>query len=354
MKQLSEEVHTNESIDVQQAWKKVQKRIQKPKNTSVIPYIPFLIRISAAVVCLLILSGVSYYLLNQPENTPIVPGCEQAILTDEKGNEIAITPENDVNQSSHHVAQSHQTGNLTFLLPSNKNGVLCYNEIEVSTLLKKIPQEQYHTLNVPKGGQYQLVLSDGTYVYLNSASKIKYPPVFGAKDSIRQVFIEGEAYLEVAHNDQMPFVVNTRNGKIHVLGTRFNVHDYPDEDCAYITLVEGKICFTNHEIEYTMRPGEEISYHKTERFLNHYSKNVSSSTAWTMGLFEFNSMPLHQIMKQLSRWYDFTYEFDNEEQKNLLFTGVAYRNSSITDLLKQIEKTTDIKFEIDNRNIIIN
>jgi len=132
------------------------------------------------------------------------------------------------------------------------------------------------------------------------------------------------------------------------------VHDYPDEDCIQVTLVEGKVCFVNNETEYTMRPGEEISYHKTKKFLNHYTRNTSSSIAWTTGLFEFNSMPLHQIMKQLSRWYDFTYEFKKEELKNLLFTGVAYRNSSVEGLLKQIEKTTDIKFEIDNRNIIIN
>lgn len=353
MQQLGREIHTNESIDIQRAWNKVQKRIQASEDTSVHSIPNYIRRISAAVVCLFILSGVSYYLWKQARNTPIVPGCEQAVLTDEKGNEIAITPESDMEQASSQSGLSHQAGNLTFILPSNKNGILCYNDIKISTL-KKIPQEQYHTLNVPKGGQYQLVLSDGTYVYLNSASQIKFPPVFREKDSVRQVFIEGEAYLEVAHNDQMPFVVNTRNGKIHVLGTRFNVHDYPDEDCILVTLVEGKVCFVNNETEYTMRPGEEISYHKTEKFLNHYTKNTSSSIAWTTGLFEFDSMPLHQIMKQLSRWYDFTYEFEKEELKNLLFTGVAYRNSSVEGLLKQIEKTTEIKFEIDNRNIIIN
>ena len=132
MKQLSEEIHADESIDVQQAWNKVQKRIQKPKNTS----IPFLIRISAAVVCLLILSGVSYYLLNQPEDTPIVPGCEQAILTDEKGNEIAITPENDVNQSSHHIAQSYRTGN-SFSRPTRME--FCVTMKLKSVHLRKFP-----------------------------------------------------------------------------------------------------------------------------------------------------------------------------------------------------------------------
>lgn len=353
MKQLSREIHTDEPIDVQQAWKNVQKRIPQKKNTPVhsLPY--YIVHLSAAIVALLILSGVSYYLLKQQQNTPIVPGCEQAILTNEKGEKMTITPESNMEQTAPQTHQSDQVKHLTYILPSNKNGVLCYNEIKI-TPLKKIESDLYHTLNVPKGGQYQLILSDGTYIYLNSESQIKYPPVFREKDSIRQVFIEGEAYLEVAHNEHKPFIVNTRNGNIHVLGTRFNIHDYSDEEYAYITLIEGKVRFTNNETEYTMHPGEEIAYHKTGKYLNHYSKNTSSTTAWTTGLFEFNSMPLHQIMKQLSRWYDFTYEFAKEEQKNLLFTGVAYRNSSINHLLKQIEKTTAIKFKIHNKNIIIN
>ena len=309
--------------------------------------------ISAAVVSLFILSGVSYYLLQQQENTPIVPGCEQAILIDEKGEQIAITPESKIEAASLQVTPTQRTVSYTYALPTNKNGVLCYNEIKISPL-KKIEQPQYHTLNVPKGGQYQLILSDGTYIHLNSESQIKYPPVFEDKDSIRQVFIEGEAYLEVAHNEQKPFIVKTRNGNIHVLGTRFNVHNYADENNAYITLVEGKICFKNEYTEYTMQPGEEIVYNKEEKFLNHYNTNTASITAWTTGLFEFNSMPLHQIMKQLSRWYDFTYEFKEKELENLLFTGVSYRNSPVNDLLKQIEKTTAIKFKIHNKNIIIN
>lgn len=349
-KQLNQDIWNDESIDVQYAWKKFQKRVQPEKHTHAIPLYMY---ISAAVVSLLILSGVSYHLLQQQENTPIVPGREQAILIDEKGEEIAITPESKIETASPQVTPTQRIVSYTYALPTNKNGVLCYNEIKISPL-KKIEQPQYHTLNVPKGGQYQLILSDGTYIHLNSESQIKYPPVFEDKDSIRQVFIEGEAYLEVAHNEQKPFIVKTRHGNIHVLGTRFNVHDYADEDNAYITLVEGKICFKNEYAEYTMQPGEEIAYNKEEKFLNHYNTNTASTTAWTTGLFEFNSMPLHQIMKQLSRWYDFTYEFKEKELENLLFTGVAYRNSPVNDLLRQIEKTTAIKFKINNRNIIIN
>ncbi|MBQ8502588.1 MAG: DUF4974 domain-containing protein [Bacteroides sp.] len=236
----------------------------------------------------------------------------------------------------------------------NEDGILHY-EVK-SPPVKDDREMMYHSLKVPRSGQYQLVLSDGTHVFLNSETELKYPIFFTDNDSVREVHLKGEAYFKVAHNPKSSFIVHTRRGKIKVLGTSFNIQDYADEERTTVTLQEGHIaCFFSGG-EYEMYPGNQL-WLDGDGMDNVpwvvQQADVASAVSWVSGVFEFNDMPLLQIMKQLARWYDIEYTFERMALKEHRFTGVAYRNLPLEKLLDQIEKTTDIHFKIKKRNVTI-
>jgi transmembrane sensor len=206
---------------------------------------------------------------------------------------------------------------------------------------------------VPRGSEYQVILSDGTHIHLNADSKIKFPVVFLPKDKVRRVSIIGEAYFEVAHNSEVPFEVLTSNGTVRVYGTKFNVRDYSDEPNATVTLAEGSIGYIVGGLQYMLEPGMQSIYDKATHKVVCRQVDITSFTSWSTGTYEFSGQPLEQIMSQLSRWYNIDYQFADASLKSCTFTGVAFRNTSLVNLLRQIEQTTQIHFTIKNRTIII-
>lgn len=211
---------------------------------------------------------------------------------------------------------------------------------------------EMNSVKTPRGGEYNLLLADGTRVWLNSDSELKFPVSFvGDK---REVSLSGEAYLEVAHNADKPFVVHSSRGDIHVLGTSFNIKDYSDEDVMITTLVEGKVRLTDdssHEailsssMQGTIRSGEAINVKRVD---------VAVYTAWKDGLFSFHNKPLVDIITDLSRWYNFDYEFKNEQLKSLRFTGEIKRYENLKSLLHILEKTNEVNFEYNNGILLVN
>lgn len=208
----------------------------------------------------------------------------------------------------------------------------------------------YHTLVTPKGGNYKLSLSDGTQVWLNANSSIRYPIDF--TDSTREVFLEGEAFFDVQHNGK-PFLVNAQATSIRVLGTSFNMSAYSDESSTRTTLVEGSIKLSTSETERILVPNEQgrISVLKKEIYVEEVNTNLF--TSWKDGKIEFESEDLEQVMRRLARLYDFNYSFENEAAKDYHFTARIDNSQPISSILEMLEMTTKVEFELKENTIII-
>lgn len=333
---------TQEEPSAQAAWQQFNRRLHPRRRSffrSAYGYA------SAAVLVLAVLiAGVAYF--HQEESSlsaAIVPGSAKAQLITESGEDVEIKPQSPLQLQLTQSALEREI--------RNEDGILHYDEIELPADSLK---DMYHTLSVPKGGEYQLILADGSHIFLNSDSQINYPVVFTESDSVRRVSVKGEAYFNVAHNENKPFEVHTQHGIIRVLGTQFNVHDYADEEQTIITLTNGSIVYDDDMgKEYLLRPKEQIVIQKASGEVILRKVPDSSYYSWIDGVFEFNGMPLELIMKQLSRWYDVDYHFDTPELMRHQFTGITYRHSTLEGLLQLIEKTTSIHFNIKERTIYI-
>ncbi len=341
MERLEKDLNKIESNNAQSAWKKFRNKVRPQRPVYL--RTGFLCAYAAAAAILILaflFGGFNHYQQEVQEQLAIVPGSSKAMLLTDNGEEFDINAQGGVQFFPNFLEDEVK----------NEEGVLYYNQMKVpADSLKDV----YHTLNVPRGGEYQLVLADGTHIYLNSESQIKYPVVFSEKDSLRRVYIKGEAYFDVAHNASKPFVVHTQHGVIQVLGTQFNVQNYTDEDMAVVTLLEGRIAYLMGGKAYKLAPKEQLRYSKTDGNITQEVVDASVYASWIDGIFEFNGMPLEQIMKQLARWYDVSYQFNNAQLKKHQFTGITYRHTSLESLLQQIEKTTQIHFKIENRTIYI-
>lgn len=209
----------------------------------------------------------------------------------------------------------------------------------------------YNSIVTPKGAQYQVFLSDGTKVWLNAASSLRFPNYFDGKE--RMVETTGEVYFEVAKDRQHPFIVRTARQAIEVLGTHFNVNAYGDEGLLKTTLLQGsvKISLTGGIAEKILKPGEQaqISNSGSIKIIH---PDLEESMAWKNNLFQFNNTPIDQVMLQVKRWYDVDLVYTGAKP-NLLFTGVIPKNNNISILLKVLESTGGIKFGIDGKKVII-
>ncbi|WP_372652562.1 FecR family protein [Draconibacterium sp.] len=210
---------------------------------------------------------------------------------------------------------------------------------------------QYNTIEIPRGGEYQLTLSDGTHVWLNSETTIKYPVVF-AKNK-REVFISGEAFFDVVHNEEAPFIVTTEKMKVNVLGTAFNIRAFGNEEKAATTLVRGKVNVTSTQTAQTfmIKPSEQFIIEEGKPSVR--KVNVKKYTAWTEGRILFDDNSLDEIFTDMARWYNISVEYENEALKNLRFSVDVKRYDEITKITEIIELTKKVKFELDNETITI-
>lgn len=216
-----------------------------------------------------------------------------------------------------------------------------------------LPVAEYSKIIVPKGGEYNLVLSDGTSVMINSDSKLSVPDRFVEKE--RRVYLEGEALFHVSRDSERPFIVETEDGDITVLGTVFNVNAYPDEAYVRTTLVEGSVAFKGKGMvsSRVISPGEQITYDIQTNGINEERVNTDIFTAWTEGKWIIEGMRLDEIMKQLARWYDVTVFYQNAEAKDLVFTGDLEKYNKCNVILDIISLTTNVEFELKERVIIV-
>jgi len=233
----------------------------------------------------------------------------------------------------------------------DKGEILSYENFKIKNINKEliyipIPDKkecenfktkmQYNEINVPQKGEYQVTLSDGTIILLNSISKLKYPVKFlGDK---RIVELEGEAYFKVAKNENKPFIVKTKNYSVKVLGTVFNVNAYLDETQSSVTLVNGSVkIMTNNNQSLLLKPGEQMVSENSQ--INKKEVNIKLFTSWIDSKFLFDNTSLEEIAKQLSRWYGVKIFFGNESVKTMHFTGGINKNRNLTDFMTMLEES---------------
>lgn len=244
------------------------------------------------------------------------------------------------------LATSHAY--LGFSNFTNRNGQIVYHNIEGSSSLKATVE--MNTVTTPKGGEYQVILADGTKVWLNTASSITYPIAFNT--SQRRVKIQGEAYLEVAKNPAVPFIVEANGTEVAVLGTHFNVSAYPDDDFIKTTLVEGAVKVSSKNTSRLLRPGEQGDITRNSGSINVSSVNVADVLAWRNGYFVFKGEDIKSIMRIISRWYDVDIVYQGD-LKGRTFSGTLSRFGSMNEMLKTIELTEAVHFDIKERRVTV-
>tara|TARA_R110000868_G_scaffold85582_1_gene240631 strand:+ start:236 stop:1408 length:1173 start_codon:yes stop_codon:yes gene_type:complete len=222
---------------------------------------------------------------------------------------------------------------------------------------KPRPEIAFNYLTVPRGGQYHVKLSDGTEVWLNSESKLKYPTIFLDGETREVDLIYGEAYFDVSpstdHNGSK-FKVLSGVQEVEVLGTGFNIKAYKDETYIYTTLVEGKITVDNSSSAQILKPNQQAVLNKENKDIIISKIDVYSEIAWKKGLFSFKDKPLKDIMKVLSRWYDVDVVFEDKAIEDVHFKGVLSKNQNIEEILTLIKNTKYIHaYDIENNTILL-
>ena len=295
----------------------------------------------AAAILIFISVGTYFWLKPTPETKMVSnvfydapPGGNRAALTLANGKIITL----DSAQNGIIVKMA------SFEVNKTKDGQLVYQVIENNT-----QKSGLNTLSTPRGGQYQVVLPDGSKVWLNAASAIKFASVF--KGKIREVELKGEAYFEVAKNAAMPFKVKSAHAQIEVLGTHFNVRAYDDEKAMKTTLVEGAVKITSGNLTNVLKPGDQavLNGENGMKVINDVDADVE--TAWKDGLFQFKDANIEEIMQQAALWYNLKISFEGEIPQRY-FTGKISRNVKASEFLNML-KYTGVKFRIESGNIIV-
>ncbi len=269
------------------------------------------------------------------EIASIEPGKSKAILRLGNNRVLEITKERETHVD---VAEG--------IAATNNSSGMIYPE-QVAT-----GKTEYNVLEIPRGGEYTVTLSDGTVVHLNSGSELRYPVAFGAER--REVFLSGEGYFEVVKDSVRPFFVNADKLKIRVYGTSFNVNTYDLENIQTV-LVEGKIGIQtmNMNTEYMVKPGQLALYNQEKGTMEILNVDVQLYVAWKDHEFMFDDESLEKIMNRLSLWYDVDVFFQTASLKQLHFTGHLGRYDDISHILDAISGVTQVKFSVKGRTIIV-
>lgn len=300
------------------------------------------LRIAAAASVLLFLSIGGYYYgvkkeqqqITQLELNDITPGGNKAILTLANGRRIVLT-----NAKNGQLALQGNTE-----ITKTADGDIAYHQTKDQSAALS-----YNTVSTPIGGQYHLILADGTHVWLNAASSIKYPTAFNSTE--RKVEITGEAYFEVAHNAEKPFRVKSNLQVVEVLGTHFNVNAYADENETKTTLLEGSVKVTGSNGFKFIRPGQQAVLKGNNLAVT--EADLEEVVSWKNGYFKFNEN-LEGIMSKISRWYDVSIIYQSKPDPGYTFTGEISRGRNLSEILKIMEYTGKVHFTIEGRRIIVN
>tara|TARA_R110002050_G_scaffold210704_1_gene346665 strand:+ start:1049 stop:2173 length:1125 start_codon:yes stop_codon:yes gene_type:complete len=324
-------------IDVEKGWQQISSKLNVPKQRK--------INWQHAAAVIIFISSSYLFLIKSNffeseipviVNNTIEAGTDKAILTLEDGTNITLT------KGKQYVSNNIESNGEELVYKEQGNPK---QEIE------------YNYLTIPRGGQYHIKLSDGTEVWLNSESKLKYPVSFIKGESRKVELLYGEAYFDVSpsiFHGGSEFEVRTKQQEVKVLGTQFNVKAYKDESKIFTTLIEGKVLVFNGANEKILKPTDQSIINNKNNDISITTINVYDEISWKDGVFSFKDKALKDIMKVLSRWYDVNIIFKNKDIENEEFFGVLKKNQNLDDILLTIKNTNFIKnYEVGNKTIII-
>lgn len=297
---------------------------------------------SAAAVLILVAVGMVYIVKRDGSATEplhhslsqIKPGHTGALLTLGNGQVISLDSIQDgVIATDNGTSIVMDDGQLVYEHPGSSSAVV------------------YNTVMTPLGRQFEMSLPDGTKVWLNAGSSLRYPTVFSGKE--RKVMVTGEAYFEVAPRASMPFIADAGEyGVVEVLGTAFNINAYANEQQTATTLLTGSVKYRKGSQALTLRPGQQAVSGKSNVIHLNEKVNVAGTLAWKNGVFNFEDLPLDQVMRQLARWYDIEVEYAGAVP-NIEFFGEMGKNLNLLQVLQVLEKS-GVKFKIkDDKKLIV-
>lgn len=295
----------------------------------------------AAAILVIAVASFALWKMHKPvhkADTPVLannqqqdalPGSDRAILTLASGEKIGL------DSSRKNIVQQNDF-NVT-----NRDGQLDYTGSS--------PVVEEHTLSTPRGGQYKLLLPDGTTVWLNAASSITYPTAFTGDN--RTVKVSGELYFEVAKDKSRPFHVLANGMEVEVLGTHFNINAYNDEPAIKTTLLEGSVKVTKNAESVILKPGQQASISHSSHISNPIPVETDEVMAWKNGTFFFNRTPFSEVMRQLSRWYDVDVLYE-KEIPHINFGGEMKRDLKLSQVLEGFDKM-GVQFRIEGKKLIV-
>lgn len=334
---LEREYRRRKAIDRERPLGDMQRRIRadRRRQSRVSRYV-ISTAAAAAVLLLVILGGkVGKHAPRPADREPLVaeapairPGATRATLTSETGERISL--------GANEAANPVRIGNQAAKTPAG----------EAPRQLR---------LDVPRGGEFRIVLEDSTEVWLNSESRLIYPESFSGQE--RRVAVTGEAYFKVARDEARPFFVETDGQLVRVYGTEFNIRSYAEDRSVYTTLVSGRIALSrlddSRSGELILTPGHQALFDKSDEATSVREVNTQVVTSWRHGRFVFEEQTLEQIMRDLSRWYAFDYTFEDDALRQIVFMGSIPRYSEFATALTILEKSGGLSFRVEGSHVVI-
>ncbi len=335
-------------LDMNAAWREVERRTLRRKTISVRQLLPY-----AASILILLATALLLYLLIGPSakyyelgNAPIIKsGTKNAMLTLSDGSTVELlNAKKDLKESDGTNIQL-------------SDGQITYQKDSVRVQKQQKEKPLINIIDVPRKAESSLTLADGTKVWINSATKMMYPTSFTG-DTREVKILYGEAYFEVAHNPEKPFIVFTNKGaSIKVLGTSFNVKAYEEDHRIETTLLEGKVSVYNNSPAGVkmaeLEPGEQAIILEGEKDIQVKNVDAKLYASWKDGVFAFENLSLEEIMKVFSRWYDLEVFYEFEDLKQLEFTGNLLKYKDINPHLKIISKSTSVSFKLSENSVLV-
>ncbi len=331
-------------IRMEKAWKNIHRAISKPKQATKKKPLKYWLPYVAAVAIVFVVSHVMVkqvktdFDLNRKDDFTKISsiGSSKAVLTLCSGTKINLEENSD-----------------SLFLETDGTVIRKNSESEIEYVARKSNPSKniYNCIEIPRGGEYALSLADGSKVWLNSESVLKYPVQFTGK--VRKVELTGEAYFEVAHHKEKAFVIQSRDLQIKVLGTSFNLSSYENDEYIETTLVEGKIevhCLGNTAL---LQPGNQALLKRGENKFQISKVNPQLYTSWKDGVFRFKNQSLERICCQLSRWYNVEFFFTHVQHKQLRFTGAVKKDKPLVFALDLIQKMAEVRFAVKDDKVIV-
>jgi len=303
--------------------------------------------VAAAAIGLMVISAGVYYMRHTAKDAALAknetvvkqdadPGKNEAVLTLDNGEKVVL--------DSARIGTLAKKGSIS--IKKTKDGQLVY-QVEDDKASAVNGPVAYNTISTPRGGQYQVILPDGSMVWLNAASSLKFPTTFPGNQ--RHVELTGEAYFEVAKNPSKPFTVNVNALNVKVLGTHFNINAYEDEDNIKTTLLEGLVQLTSGNNHNLLKPDEQAIVKGDN--IQVVKVDAERAAAWKNGFFDFNRASIRNIMKQLSRWYNIEVVYNGKISDDE-FVGRIERNVKLSQVLHILE-LSHIHFKIEDKKITV-